>query len=56
MFKLNNKRLVTRVSTIYEIQGSATDEERQHILKKALMVNPKLIITGGTSASNPYKQ
>jgi hypothetical protein len=55
MFKLNNRRLITKVSTIYDIQGSSTDQERQAILKKALTLHPRLVPLGGTSLNNPYK-
>lgn len=56
MFKLNNRRLVTKVSTVYDIRGSSTDVERQAILKKALTINPRFVPLGGTSLSNPYKE
>ena len=55
MFKITRKHFLLRPPSIYEIPGYATQEERKIMLLKAMIVTPRLMVRGGTSKTNPYK-
>lgn len=55
MLKLNPKQFLLRKTTIYDIKGMPTPERREEILRHKLLIDPKYVVKGGNSKTNPYK-
>lgn len=55
MQKLNPKRLLLRTPTIYDIKSFPSVEKREEILRRRLAFQPKYVVKGGNSKTNPYK-
>ena len=55
MFKINPKKFLIREPTIYDIRGNASFERRQEILNNKLLIQPKFVVLGGNTKTNPYK-
>ena len=55
MFKITRKNFLLRPVSIYEIPGYVSQEERKVLLLKAMGNQPRLMVRGGTTKTNPYK-
>jgi hypothetical protein len=55
MFKLNPKKILLREPTLLDVRGNVTFEKRHDTLKRLMQIQPKLIVKGGSTKTNPYK-
>lgn len=55
MFKVNSKKVLLKIPTIYDFQPTVSQEVRKSVIQYVLQRNPNLQIKGGNSLTNPYK-
>lgn len=55
MQKLNPKQFLLRTPSIYDIKSFPPLEKREEILRRRLAYQPKYVVKGGNSKTNPYK-